>query len=61
MIDVPVYNTSGEQVDTLQVDEQQLGGEVRPALIKQAIVMYHANQRQGTHKTKGRGDVAGYR
>ncbi|MEM1012665.1 MAG: 50S ribosomal protein L4 [Planctomycetota bacterium] len=59
MIDVPVYNTAGEKVDTVQVDEQQLGGEVRPALIKQAIVMYHANQRQGTHKTKGRGEVQG--
>ncbi len=59
MIDVPVYNTSGEQVDTVQIDEQKLGGEVRPALIKQAVVMYHANQRQGTHKTKNRGEVAG--
>jgi large subunit ribosomal protein L4 len=59
MIDVPIYNAEGQQVDTFQVDEQKLGGEVRPALIKQALVMYHANQRQGTVKTKGRGEVEG--
>ena len=59
MIEVPIYNTSGDQVDIYQLDEQTLGGEVRPALIKQALVRYHANQRQGTHKTKGRGEVSG--
>ena len=59
MIEIPVHNQQGEQVDTYQVDEQKLGGEVRPALIKQALVMYHAGQRQGTVKTKGRGDVEG--
>jgi large subunit ribosomal protein L4 len=57
MIDVPVYNTAGDQVDTLQVDEAQFGGNVRPALLKQALVMYHANQRQGTVMTKGRSDI----
>jgi ribosomal protein L4 len=30
------------------VDEAKLGGEVRKNLLKQALVMYHANQRQGT-------------
>lgn len=59
MIEVPIYNTDGRQVGTYQLDEQKLGGEVRPALLKQALVMYHANQRQGTAKTKARGEVAG--
>lgn len=59
MIEVPIYNQDGKQVDTYQLDEQKLGGEVRPALLKQALVMYHANQRQGTVKTKARGEVAG--
>ncbi len=59
MIEVPIYNQDGKQVDTYQLDEQKLGGEVRPALIKQAMVMYHANQRQGTSKTKSRSEVAG--
>jgi large subunit ribosomal protein L4 len=59
MIEVPVFNQAGEKVDTVQVDEAKLGGEVRINLLKQALVMYHANQRQGTVKTKGRGEVAG--
>src|SRR5688572_13838519 len=59
MIDVPVYNQAGEKVDTLKVDEAKLGGEVRKELLKQALVMYHANQRQGTVRTLARGEVAG--
>ena len=59
MIEVPIYNQKGDKVDTLQLDEQKLGGEVRPALLKQAMVMYHANQRQGTVRTQARGEVAG--
>jgi large subunit ribosomal protein L4 len=59
MIEVPIYNQTGQKVDTLQVDEQKLGGEVRKSLLKQALVMYHANQRQGTVRTLARGEVAG--
>ena len=59
MIEVPVYNQDGQQVSTLSVDEKNLGGAVNAALLKQALVMYHANLRQGTVKTKGRGEVEG--
>lgn len=59
MIEVPVYNQRGEEVEKLQVDESKLGGTVREALLKQALVMYHANQRQGTVRTKRRGEVEG--
>lgn len=59
MIEVPIFNQAGEQVETFQVDEAKLGGEVRTNLLKQAFVMYHANQRQGNSKTKGRGEVEG--
>jgi len=59
MIEVPVFNQSGQKVDTVQVDEQKLGGEVRTNLLKQAMVMYHANQRQGTVRTLARGEVSG--
>src|SRR3984893_10121444 len=59
MIEVPVFNQAGQKVDTVQIDEQKLGGEVRTQLLKQALVMYHANQRQGTVRTKARGEVAG--
>lgn len=59
MIEVPVYNLKGEKLESMQVDEAKLGGEVRTNLLKQALVMYHANQRQGTVRTLARGEVAG--
>jgi large subunit ribosomal protein L4 len=59
MIEVPVFNQSGQEIDKLQIDEAKLGGSVNNALLKQAIVMYHANQRQGTVRTQARGEVAG--
>ena len=59
MLEVPVYSVSGEKVDTLQVDEARLGGQVNIPLLKQAIVAYHANRRQGTVRTKSRADVEG--
>ncbi len=59
MIDVAVYNRDGQQVETLQIDEEQLGGRVRARLLKQAIVMYESNQRLGTVAKKSRGQVEG--
>ncbi len=59
MIQVPVFNQKGDRVGQIDVDEAKLGGEVRKTLLKQALVMYHANQRQGTVRTLARGEVAG--
>jgi len=59
MIDVPVYNMNGEQTGTMQIDEDILGGRVRISLLKQAVVAWRANQRQGSARTKSRGMVEG--
>ncbi|HJO16103.1 MAG TPA: 50S ribosomal protein L4 [Phycisphaerales bacterium] len=59
MIDLPVLDRTGKQVDMLAIDETTLGDEVRPELLKQAYVMYHANRRQGSARTKSRGMVEG--
>ncbi len=59
MIDLAVYNTDGKEVDSLKVDETTLGGTVRYSLLKQAIVMCHANKRVGTAATKSRSMVVG--
>ena len=59
MISIPVHDMQGQQVDQLEVDEQLLGGQVRPVLLKQAYVRFHANRRQGTSATKDRGRVEG--
>ena len=59
MIDLAVYNKDGEQVDTLSLDEAVFGSEVRLPLLKQALVMYQTNRRQGSARTKSRGMVSG--
>ena len=59
MIDIAVYNREGAEIESLQVDEDVFGGYVRLPLLKQAIVMYHANKRVGTAATKSRGMGAG--
>jgi large subunit ribosomal protein L4 len=59
MIELAVYNKDGQEVDTLKVDEAVLGGSARYSLLKQAIVMCHANKRLGTAATKSRSMVAG--
>jgi large subunit ribosomal protein L4 len=59
MIEVPIFDQTGKKLESLQVDEAKLGGTVRKALLKQTLVAYHANKRQGTVRTLARGEVAG--
>ena len=59
MITVPIQNSKGQEVESLVVDEAIFGNRVRYTLLKQAIVMYHANKRVGTAATKSRGMVKG--
>lgn len=59
MIKLAVYNKDGKEIETISVDEALFGGSVRYPLLKQAIVMYHANKRVGTAATKSRGMIAG--
>ncbi|MEO1007124.1 MAG: 50S ribosomal protein L4 [Planctomycetota bacterium] len=58
-MDVPVYNMQGDEVGSMPIDEAVLGGKVNPQLIKQAYVLYHANLRQGSARTRGRGEIKG--
>ena len=58
-MDVPVYDMSGKTVAQMKIDEKSLGGILNPALIKQAYVMYHANTRQGSARSKNRHQVEG--
>ena len=59
MIELPVYDKKGKRVGKLAIDEGALGSEVRPGLLKQAYVMFHANRRQGSARTRGRSQVEG--
>ena len=55
-----VREYKGGQVGTAQVDEAPFGDKVLYRTLKDAVVMWQANQRQGTHATKTRADVAGF-
>lgn len=57
-MDVPVYSMSGAAAGTMSVDEIALGETVNADLLKQAFVMYHANRRQGSARSKNRKAVA---
>jgi len=59
MIDLAVYNIDGQEIDTLKVNEEVLGGSVRYSLLKQAIVTSQANRRLGTASAKSRSMVTG--
>jgi large subunit ribosomal protein L4 len=59
MLNLPVYNQAGDQVGSLEVDPTDFGGCVNRQLLHDVVVMYQANLRQGTVRTKSRGEVAG--
>lgn len=57
-MEIPVYDIQGKQTGTMSVDEVALGETVNADLLKQAFVMYHANLRQGSARTKNRAQIA---
>ena len=59
MLTLPVFDRSGKQVGEYQFDENELADHVSPQLLHDVVVMYQSNKRQGTAKTKTRGEVAG--
>ena len=59
MIEVPIINAEGKEIGKEEIDEQVLGGFVRSALLKEVVLMYENNRRQGTASTKTRGEVKG--
>jgi large subunit ribosomal protein L4 len=59
MLTFPVVDRSGNQVGSVEIDPAEFGGTVNRQLLHDVIVMYQANRRQGTVKTKSRADVAG--
>ena len=59
MVSIPVYNMSGVQVETFDLDERELANHINIQLLHEAVVMYQANLRQGSAKTKSRAEVHG--
>lgn len=59
MATLTVYNESGSEVGKYEIDTEQLASRVSKQLLHDAVVMYQANQRQGSHNTRTRGEVKG--
>ena len=59
MISVPVQDKAGQQVGTYEFDPAELADGINKQLLHDVVVMYEANRRVGTARTKSRGEVAG--
>jgi large subunit ribosomal protein L4 len=57
MVEVPVYRFDTGEVAKTPVDETVFGTAVRWRLLRDAVVMYQANARRGTHSVKTRAEV----
>ncbi len=59
MAKLPVYDRSGAQVGDYEIDPAALSPRINKQLLHDVVVMYQANARQGSSKTKTRAEVAG--
>lgn len=59
MASISVFDEQGAEVGSFDVDLDALAPTVNRQLLHDAVVMYQANRRQGSHKTKSRAEVSG--
>ena len=59
MAELNVYDRNGKMVDKYTIDLAELAPRINKQLLHDAAVMYQANVRMGTSKTKARGEVSG--
>lgn len=59
MPSIKVYNQTGAEISTMELDESVFGAEYRPALIHQVVVAQMNNKRQGTKSSLTRTEVRG--
>lgn len=59
MATLTVYNESGSEVGEYEIDTDAIADRISKQLLHDAVVMYQANQRQGSHNTRTRGEVSG--
>ena len=59
MITLPIHDTSGSEVGTYDLDPADFAAGINKQLLHDVVVMYEANMRQGSAKTKSRGEVRG--
>jgi len=61
MVALPVYDKSGAEVAKYEIDPATIAPSVNKQLLHDVVVMYQANLRLGTHRTRSRGEVVGTR
>jgi large subunit ribosomal protein L4 len=54
-----IYDRKGKKVGTYNVESTDFAPRINKQLLHDAVVMYQANVRQGSHQTKSRGMVSG--
>ncbi|TWU59037.1 50S ribosomal protein L4 [Rubripirellula tenax] len=59
MASLTVFNESGSEVGKYEIDTDQIADRINKQLLHDAVVMYQANKRQGSHNTRTRGEVSG--
>ncbi|MDD3585807.1 MAG: 50S ribosomal protein L4 [Thermoguttaceae bacterium] len=59
MTNLPIYDKAGVKVADYEIDTDALAPVITRQLLHDAVVMYQANSRQGSSKTKTRAEVAG--
>ena len=56
-----VHDVKGKKVGTYTIEPTDLAPRINKQLLHDAVVMYQANQRQGSHQSKSRGFISGSR
>src|SRR5437870_1954021 len=56
---VKVFDVEGKETGEVQLPPEIFSAPVNEAVLHQALLRQQANERQGTHQTKTRGDVSG--
>src|SRR3990172_9052139 len=59
MVTLPSHDRTGAEVGTYEIDPAELAPRINKQLLHDAVVMYQTNVRQGSAKTKSRGEVVG--
>jgi large subunit ribosomal protein L4 len=59
MVSLPIFDLAGNKVGSYDIDPSMIAPKVNKQLLHDAVVMYLANARQGSNKTKRRGEVSG--
>ena len=58
MASLPIFDMAGKEVGSYEIEWTDFAPEIKKQLLHDAVVMYQANKRQGSFRTKSRAEVA---